>query len=210
MKLFIVALLATLTLVQPLFRRFPGRGYRPAPGFTARVEPVAKNPQDFHPDDVPRFYDVDKTSPYAFQTAAFTKINENVTIAWANKATVVISPFNRNSGSAAELRTIADPASDDQKWKFVPVPEATNQFYITNVKSKLVLTFNSFPSPIALAQKGLYPNQKFYVNALDDGTFYISTVDSNLYLDALDVNTINPVVIVRNYEGDVTQKWLIN
>ncbi len=208
MKLFIIALLASLTLAQPTYPRWYRRSYRPAPGFTHRVEPVVANPQDFHPNEEPEFYDA-TSDPYAFQTVAFDKINVKTNIFWASNQALAISPFNRKTGSAAELRPITDTLAEDQKWTFTPFPESNDQFYITNNSSKLVLTYNSYPSPIALAEKGLYPNQRFYVKALTDGTFYISTVNSNLYLDALDVNTINPVLIVRNFEGDITQKWLI-
>ncbi len=204
MKLFIFALLALQAMAQfPRFRRgFPLR----RPG---TQEPVAPNPENFHPDELPGFYTAPQ-DPRQFQTAAFVNVDVKVTINWAGNSNLIVSPFNTNTASAAELKTLVDASADDQKWIFTEVKQAVGLYNIYNAKSKLYLTYNGYPSPVALSELGNNLNQRFRVIPNQDGTFFVATGDSELYLDALIVNAVNPVVIVRNFEGDITQKWIIN
>ncbi len=204
MKLFIFALLALQAMAQfPRFRRaFPTRRLQ-------TPEPVAQNPPRFHPVELPGFYTAHQ-DPRQFQTTAFVNVDVKVTINWAGNSNLIVSPFNTNTASAAELKTLVDASADDQKWIFTEVKQSVGLYNIYNAKSKLYLTYNGYASPVALSGWGNNLNQRFRVIPNQDGTFFVATVDSELYLDALIVNSANPVVIVRNFEGDITQKWIIN
>ena len=51
----------------------------------------------------------------------------------------------------------------------------------------------------------------FYVRPQIDGSFFISAYGSDFYFDAQETDSGSlPVLIIRNYEGDVTQRWLLN
>lgn len=151
-----------------------------------------------------------KDAPFC-QKHVFTRAGEAIPIYWKNKE-ITVSPINNIVGGSIQLRTF-DPLNANQKWIFAPVSEYmdNNQYYIINSTTNLALTANAYPSPLILQNKINAPNQIFYVRPQTDGSFFISAYGSDLYMDVQEVDSGSlPVLIIRNYEGDITQKWLLN
>ena len=151
-----------------------------------------------------------KDAPFC-QKTVFTRAGEKIPIFWKNRE-IAVSPISNTVGGSIQLRTY-NAASDEQKWIFTPVSEYTynNQYFITNAATKLALTANGYSSPLILQDKINALNQIFYVKPQTDGSFFISAYGSDLYMDAQEVDSGSlPVLIIRNYEGDITQKWLLN
>ena len=151
-----------------------------------------------------------KDAPFC-QKPVFTRVGQKIPIFWKNR-NIAVSPINNIVGGSIHLRTYNE-ASDDQKWIFTPVSEYTynNQYFITNAATKLALTANGYSSPLILQDKINALNQIFYVRPQTDGSFFISAYGSDLYMDAQETDSGSlPVLIIRNYEGDITQKWLLN
>lgn len=151
-----------------------------------------------------------KDAPFC-QKPVFTKAGQKIPIFWKN-ASIAVSPINNIVGGSVQLRTY-NGEDDNQKWIFTRVDEQINndKYYITNAATNLALTSNAYSSPLSLQNKSNALNQVFYVRPQTDGSFFISAFGSDLYWDALEVNSGSlPVLIIRNYEGDITQRWLLN
>lgn len=151
-----------------------------------------------------------KDAPFC-QKPIFLRAGQAIPIFWKNRD-IAVSPISNTVGGSIQLRTY-DANNQDQKWIFTPVSEFSynNKYFITNASSKLALTANAYPSPLILQNLINAVNQIFYVRPQTDGSFFVSAYGSDLYMDAQEVNSGSlPVLIIRNYEGDITQKWLLN
>ena len=151
-----------------------------------------------------------KDAPFC-QKPVFTKTGQKIPIFWKNHH-IAVSPINNIVGGSVQLRTY-NCEDDNQKWIFTRVDEQidNDKYYITNAATNLALTANAYSSPLSLQDKINALNQTFYVRPQTDGSFFISAFGSDLYWDALEVNSGSlPVLIIRNYEGDITQRWLLN
>jgi hypothetical protein len=149
-----------------------------------------------------------KDAPFC-QKPVFERATKEIPIFWKTRQ-IAINPINNTVGGSLQLRTY-DSASKAQNWIFTPVTEYGDLYYITNADSKLALTANAYPSPLILQSNIKAENQRFYVRANTDGSFFISTYATNLYLDVQEVDSGSlPVLLARNYRGDTSQKWLLN
>jgi hypothetical protein len=149
-----------------------------------------------------------KDAPFC-QKTVFTRAGEAIPIFWKSR-NIALGPINNAVGGAVQLRTY-DSADKNQKWILTAVREHGNLYYITNAESKLALTANAYPSHLILQNNIKAENQRFYVSPQTDGSFFLSTYGTNLYWDAQEVDSGSlPILVIRNYEGDATQKWLLN
>lgn len=151
-----------------------------------------------------------KDAPFC-QKPAFLRANQKIPIIWKYRKTAV-SPINNDIGGSLQLRDY-DSSTYDQEWIFVPVnPDFNNSlYYITNAATALALTASAFASPLTLQANISAQNQMFYLRPQIDGSFYIVAYGSGLYLDVQQSNAGSlPVLIIRNWQGSVTQKWLLN
>ena len=177
------------------------------PQFWTKPEIQGLPPTPVDPNDKcqnPHF----KDAPFC-QKVVFTRAGQQIPIFWKSR-NIALNPLGSTVGSAVQLRTY-DSAAKDQNWVFTPVNDFSDLYYITNADSKLALTANAYPSHLTLQNYIKAENQRFYVRGNNDGSFFISTFGSHLYCDAQEVNSGSlPILVVRNYEGDNTQRWLLN
>ena len=149
-----------------------------------------------------------KDAPFC-QKPIFTRAGQEIPIFWKSR-NIAVSPLSNTVGGAVQLRTF-DNTKKEQKWVFTAVNDYNNIYYITNADSKLALTANAYPSHLTLQNNIKAENQRFYVRPQTDGSFFISAYATDLYWDAQEVDSGSlPVLVIRNYEGDNTQRWLLN
>ena len=150
-----------------------------------------------------------KDAPFC-QVPTFTAAGRPIPLLWYKNKDYAVTPIKNFVAGALEVRPY-DPTDNNQKWIFTPANEYNNLYYITNAASNLSLTANAFASPLALGNKLNAQNQIFYVRPQRDGAFFVSAYGSDLYMDAQDDNQVlYPVLIIRNFDGDKTQRWLLN
>ena len=218
MKTFVIAMLVLQALAHhnwwPRWRYqtqqpyvFNGNALPFNPQFWTKPEVQGLPPTPIDPNDKcqdPAF----KDAPFC-QKPAFTRAAEEIPIFWKTR-NIALIPISNTVGGAIQLRTY-DAANKGQKWIFTAVNDYNNLYYITNADTKLALTANGYPSHLTLQNNIKAENQRFYVRPQIDGSFFISAYSSDLYWDAQEVDSGSlPVLIIRNYEGDNTQRWLLN
>jgi len=144
------------------------------------------------------------------QARPFTKTGEKIPIFWKSR-NIALSPILNKVGGSLQLRTY-DANDPNQKWVLTVAREASQLFIITNAaESDLALTANGYPSVLTLQKNVGADNQKFYVRPQTDGSFTISAYGSDLYWDAIEIDSGSlPVLTIRNFEGDTTQKWTLD
>jgi len=150
-----------------------------------------------------------RDAPFCQPPRQFNKAGEKIPIFWKSR-NIALSPIINKVGGSVQLRTY-DAINKDQKWTLTLAREVGQLYFITNSESGLALTANAYPSTLTLQENIKADNQKFYVRPQADGSFLISTFGSDLYWDAIEVDSGSlPVLAVRSFEGDVTQKWILN
>lgn len=148
-----------------------------------------------------------KSSPQC-RRAVFANAGKPISIRWKvnNEA---LTAMSGSVGYNIYLRPY-DSTNRAQQWTFLPVQGYSDRYIIQNALG-LAMTVNAFPSQVALQPLGTASNQIFRVVGNDDGSFFIHAIESELYFDVRIAPTKSkPVLMIRNYEGDLSQRWLLN
>ena len=218
MKVFVIAMLVLQSLAQ--FGRWSQRRAGAYEPYVFNQNALPFNPQFWTKPEIqglpPTPVDSnDKCQDPAYKDApfcqkpVFTRAGEEIPIFWKSR-NIAVSPISNTVGGAVQLRTY-DNTKKEQKWVFTAVNDYNNLYYITNADTKLALTANAFPSHLTLQNNIKAENQRFYVRPQTDGSFFLSAYATDLYWDAQEVDSGSlPVLVIRNYEGDNTQRWLLN